>query len=396
MEFIYSSQTADPMPTVAATSQFSTTPESVSMRLNFFGLRGSATHMRTRGLTGGQAIRQAAVFDAANLPTGVHPVRVDLFSQFTRSSAGSGFSTETLVLNHRNSCAGVGWSMRGVARLHAQADGSQLLVDGATALRYRPTLLPDGTFCGARNHLVGPLPSGVNFLTVADFNNDGAPDCVVTTSFIGGTSSPGSFAALLNDRQGGFAPGVQVPLGNEGGARVVAADLNGDGNQDLVLSVARFAQFPGRLVTVLGDGQGGFGNRQVLADGADFRDVVTSEVNGDGHADILVLNATTGAVAVFLGVGDGAFQPPVVLAPTPRPITLAMADLNRDGRPDLLVLNTTSGGFVADASLSIFLGNGNGSFAPQPGLPLSRVPVNLVTGDFNRDGRQDVVISANR
>ncbi|MBX3744935.1 MAG: VCBS repeat-containing protein [Verrucomicrobiae bacterium] len=395
LEFIYSSQAADPMPTVAVATQIQGAPESVSLRPSFFGIRGSATHTRTRGLAVGQTIRQTAILDAANVPTGVHPVRVDLFSQFTRSSAGSGFSTETLVLNHRNSCLGVGWSIGRVARLHAQADGSQLLVEGASALRYRPTLLPDGTFRSVRNHLVGPLPSGVNSLAVADFNNDGASDCVVTTPFIGGASFPGSFAVLLNDRQGGFAPGVQVQLGNEGGARVVAADLNGDGNQDLVLSVPRFAQFPGRLVTVLGDGQGGFGNRQVVADGPDFRDVVTADVNGDGHADLLVLNATTGAVAVFLGVGDGAFQPQVDLAPTPRPITLAVADLNRDGRPDLLVLDNVSGSFLADASLSIFLGNGDGSFAPQPGLPLSRAPINLVTGDFNRDGHPDVVISAN-
>ncbi|MBE7500481.1 MAG: VCBS repeat-containing protein [Verrucomicrobiales bacterium] len=396
LEFIYSSQAADPMPTVPVATQIQGAPESVSLRPSFYGTRGSATYTLTRGLAVGQTIRQTAVLDAANVPTGVHPVRMDLFSQFTRSSAGSSFSTEALVLNHRNSCLGVGWSIGGVARLHAQADGSQLLVEGASALRYRPTLMPDGTFAGARSQLVGPLLSGVGSLAIADFNNDGAPDCVVATPFLGGTPAfPGSFSLLLNNRQGGFAPGVQVQLGNEGSARMIAADINRDGNQDLVFSVARFQQFSGRLVTVLGDGQGGFGTRQVVADGPDFRDVVTADVNGDGSPDLLVLNATTSAVAVFLGLGDGSFQPPVELETTPRPLTLATTDLNRDGRPDLLVLNNVCCAFVADASLSIFLGNGDASFERQD-LPLSRAPVNLVTGDFNRDGNQDVVISANR
>jgi FG-GAP-like repeat len=164
------------------------------------------------------------------------------------------------------------------------------------------------------------------------------------------------------------------------GARVATADFNGDTHLDVILSVSGSG---GRLVTFFRNGQGGFGDRQVVANGSDFREVVTVNVNGDAHVDFLVLNATTNAVVLFLGHGGGTFQPQDNFVPTVRPITLATVDLNGDGRFDVLVLNGSSG-LVADASLSIFLGNADGSFARLAGIIGRPRPRGGVVG--GRDG----------
>lgn len=116
---------------------------------------------------------------------------------------------------------------------------------------------------------------------------------------------------------------------------------------------------------------------------------LSSDVNGDGHLDVLTLvhNYTTGRdeVSVLLGNGDGTFQPQRGFAAGYLPRALEVADVNRDGRPDVVV-----NGYLG---LSVLLNTGTDTLFQQQG-PVIAVGNNaLAVADVNRDGWIDVIVA---
>ncbi len=107
--------------------------------------------------------------------------------------------------------------------------------------------------------------------------------------------------------------------------------------------------------------------------------VAAADLNGDGKLDMVVSNAA-GSVAVLLGNGDGTFQPAVQYGAGSEPEAVVVADFNNDGKMDLAVSNHTG------SSISILLGNGDGTFQPHVDYMVGTYPTALVMGDFNRDG----------
>ena len=69
------------------------------------------------------------------------------------------------------------------------------------------------------------------------------------------------------------------------------------------------------------------------------------------------------------------------------PQGVAIADMNGDGRADLLVANSNG------PSVSILLGQSDGTFGPKTDFPLQESPAVLVTRDFNGDGKIDVAVA---
>ena len=112
------------------------------------------------------------------------------------------------------------------------------------------------------------------------------------------------------------------------------------------------------------------------------------DFNGDGKPDFAVTNEDDSTVSIFLGNGDGTF----VVAEThttyggfPRPVVAA--DLNGDGKLDLVVGN------VWGNTVTVYIGTGNGTFVRQPTFSVGGAPYGIAVADFDHDGRADLVIT---
>jgi hypothetical protein len=115
--------------------------------------------------------------------------------------------------------------------------------------------------------------------------------------------------------------------------------------------------------------------------------LAAADFNGDGKADLATTIGNSATVSILLGNGDGSFQPPLsVTVPEPA-VSLVAEDLNKDGKTDLAIGQRDS------PLVSILLGKGDGTFQPPVNYPVSSIASSLAVGDFNGDGNADLAAS---
>jgi hypothetical protein len=134
---------------------------------------------------------------------------------------------------------------------------------------------------------------------------------------------------------------------------------------------------------ILGNGDGTFGGTQMAAGFGSSGMLVAADFDHDGHIDLC------DGQALALGKGDGTFQTPVPLYAlgTPGPTGVAAADLDNDGKLDVVVSQAA----VSSGQLKFGINQGGGSFSmTSVGLQVFSAPV---LGDFDLDGRPDVALA---
>ena len=218
-------------------------------------------------------------------------------------------------------------------------------------------------------------------VAVGDFNNDTRLDIVVVN---GGNNT---VSVLLGYGNGSFATQVTYPTGS--GPMSVAV---GDFNNDTRLDMAVVNQNDGSMSVLLGHGDGYFAPQVTYPTGSLPYSVVIGDCNNDNQLDAIVTNRDDNSVSVLLGYGNGSFVTQITHPTGSWPLSVAVGDFNNDTRLDIVVANGDN------ASVSVLLGYGNGSFANQAlystgSSPYSRPAINSVTvGDFNNDTQLDVVV----
>jgi hypothetical protein len=121
--------------------------------------------------------------------------------------------------------------------------------------------------------------------------------------------------------------------------------------------------------------------------------IIAADFNGDHIPDIATVNGDTNTVSILINNGDGTFRPHLDFATGPGPNGLAAVDWNKDGKMDLVVSN--GGAASASHSVSILLGNGDGTFQPQHDIIGAPHANSIAVGDFNGDGNPDIATSSN-
>jgi hypothetical protein len=224
-------------------------------------------------------------------------------------------------------------------------------------------------------------------LHFVDINEDGKPDIVTANR------RRNTFATLLGNGRGGFAPGPTTTFQAGQGEYIFEfGDMDGDRRLDVVtVSGARgeFAE-PGRVTLYRGDGKGAFKNasESPISAPAGAHFVTLGDMNGDQRLDVVISHGSD-QLSVFLNSSAGKFAP----APG-SPYNLGVeafgvfvADVNRDRRNDLVAATVDS--------VTALLGDGRG-YVSAPGSPFRAGPgaYKLAVGDVNEDGKLDVVASS--
>jgi hypothetical protein len=242
----------------------------------------------------------------------------------------------------------------------------------------------NGSFTPSSASFANAFAMPVNALDAADFNADGNLDLAIVNGVgyqslveLGYGNGAFNTAGVLSS--GGFSAGAAV------------GDFNADGKLDVVVASGGTTAYPGSGVTVsLGNGDGTFtlASGSPIAVGNSLSAVVTADFNGDGKLDLAVTDSGGNAVIILLGNGDGTFGAPTTIPGGSDPDAIVAADFNNDGKIDLAIPN------FGDNTITLLLGNGDGTFTQASGSPyaVGHGPYQIVTADFNGDGKLDLAV----
>jgi len=264
-------------------------------------------------------------------------------------------------------------------------------LDLATAAGVLPGT-PNGGFGRLIPGLV--LPPNTVRLFAGDFNGDGKMDLAAATfTAASGTNrrSTVGLSVMLGNGNGTFGPPISTPVFSGVGitandAVFTTGDFNGDGKLDVV---SPFGVLPGNGIGTFTSPLQPLPMESLPASPV----FAVGDFNGDGELDLAMVppGEAAGEVDIFLGNGNGTFHDsgPVVVSTDGGSVSaLAAADLNGDGKPDLIVGIDSKG---ANPAISILINNGSGTFPLPLAYPADGVPLGLFTGDFNGDGKLDVL-----
>ena len=222
-------------------------------------------------------------------------------------------------------------------------------------------------------------------MAIRDMDGDGRPDLLVCNFYF-----PGSFSAFRNTGTGGtlsFAAGTIIPtLGATG--PVSLEDMDGDGKPDIV-AAGTTSNMLFILQNTSTTGAISFGATAQFATGNFPDGLAVGDLDGDGRPDIATPNFYSGTVSVFTNTSTSGN---IVLSRTDypagqSPVAALLSDADGDGHADLLVLNSYE-------SIAIYRNTGSpGSLtlASKADVPTPLLSTGMAAVDFDGDGKTDVV-----
>ncbi len=300
--------------------------------------------------------------------------------------ANSGGATNPILTATVSGAAGA--ALSGTVSFLDSSNGNALL--GTATLAAVSASL---NFMNISNPAAGIFPYQV---VSADFNGDGIPDLAVLDACSPNPdcgAKNGVVTTLLGNGNGTFTATATTPAGGYDPYGIVVGDFNGDGIPDLAVLDSNDSTKNFSITVLVGDGTGNF---TIKTSGPFTGDhafaLATIDFDGNGILDLAVVNESSNSVTLLRGKGDGTFTAlPVSLATGIGPHAIAVADFNGDGIPDLAVVND---GSSAGGTVTVLLGNGDGTFTPTTTSPVTVAPAKSVAvADFTGDGVSDLAVA---
>lgn len=250
------------------------------------------------------------------------------------------------------------------------------LVSGTTTVTVvNPTISSDG--------------KSITFTSPAATGKPGVYDVTVTNPDTMAAMQAKGFVYYLGTVS--FAAGVTL-TGNaldRGPRSVVAADMNKDGNLDLVVAYAN----SNSVGVFLGDGTGKFTAKTTqMGVGTYPYSVTVGDVDGDGKLDVVTPNQGGPSISVLLGAGDGTLNSPTTIngAANSQPQSAVLVDADNDNKLDIVVSNYFNGMATPTNNLTVLLNKGGTNFTAMQ-MTVGGSLYALAVGDFDKNNKLDAV-----
>ncbi|CAF4519304.1 unnamed protein product, partial [Rotaria magnacalcarata] len=223
-------------------------------------------------------------------------------------------------------------------------------------------------------------------IAIGDFNNDSLLDAAVANY---GTSNVGIFLGIGN---GLFTAQRTLSTGTGSGPYTVVVN---DFNKDSRLDIAVGNTGTNNVGIFLGYGNGTFTEQTIfsIGGGSNPRSIAVSDFNKDNLLDIAVADSASSNIAILFGYGNGTFRYNISLATGTKssPHSIVACDFNNDSLPDIAVANSLTD------NVGIFLGHGNGNFSAKVTFSTgyNSLPESITVSDFNNDSFLDIAVANN-
>ncbi|MDE5083420.1 MAG: FG-GAP-like repeat-containing protein, partial [Trichodesmium sp. St18_bin1] len=255
-----------------------------------------------------------------------------------------------------------------------QYDVSSTPGDKTATLTITDNTNPSSKVVGANEIIISNTADGANTVFAADVNGDGNVD-VLSASFLNNT-----IALYLNDGNNNFTEEI-ISTNANGPRSLFAADVDGDGNVD-VLS-ASFKD--NKIALYLNNGSNNFTEQTISTNANGAKSVFAADVDGDGDVDVLSASESDDKIALYLNDGSNNFTEQTISTNADGAYSVFAADVDGDGDVDVLSASQK------DHKIALYLNDGSNNFTEQTISNNALVAFSVFAADMDSDGDVDVL-----